>query len=427
MYVCQKCWRDVCERGHDKKTFCEGTEPLFLFVISLLFLSTPIFFSALTTYDIVLRDHWARMETSQVAELQEGDVVRLDGFIVGNFSTLALGGEFDDDNSWKWDDDAAFNFGDETGEINVSVKHYYVIKNGPHLTEESNRNRIYRGGDWVVIIGKVTEENGELKLDLLWMAENDNDLAPGFWSYVLLSILLCILIPPYAYLSHLTFKRGKRHKENIREGKARKFQSANKIPDPSLDWRANRLPRYLRRPLVVLLTLLALAIILYQGIPSHKNDLDGMTLVWSFILMALVIPWTSELGRNHILPNMMATSPHGVHFYCRNSVEQHVCPDLIPWEDIWRIKKEYAYRSSFWLLDRTNLPYVKLGGGLSRGNRKYLMNELEIHRKQNPTKPGPGTHKDVRCPACAARFRVKNPRRPLKVKCPGCAKEITLK
>ena len=59
--------------------------------------------------------------------------------------------------------------------------------------------------------------------------------------------------------------------------------------------------------------------------------------------------------------------------------------------------------------------------------------------KKNPTgtepKAAPATHPSphttsparVVCPRCKVRFRVKNPKRPLKVECPGCASQITLK
>jgi len=41
--------------------------------------------------------------------------------------------------------------------------------------------------------------------------------------------------------------------------------------------------------------------------------------------------------------------------------------------------------------------------------------------------PGPAAPAHVACPKCRTKFKVKNPKRPLTVKCPGCASPITLK
>lgn len=48
-------------------------------------------------------------------------------------------------------------------------------------------------------------------------------------------------------------------------------------------------------------------------------------------------------------------------------------------------------------------------------------------RQEAPSSAGKAGPARVGCPKCQAKFKVKNPKRPLKVKCPGCESLITLK
>ncbi len=166
MYVCRRCWEDVCGEGHGKGDKNTGWHPMKSFLFICAILSMVWAFAFFSVMDIYVRSDWNGLETTDISELPESGVVKLEGTIMGSYDDIEISGQESSSksgNNWKWYTNETFMLNDTTGSVKVTTELYYAIEDGPHAAPNRDNTdaTVYRGGDRIVVVGRV-EEDGEL-------------------------------------------------------------------------------------------------------------------------------------------------------------------------------------------------------------------------------------------------------------------------
>ncbi|MCK5561137.1 MAG: hypothetical protein KAJ51_11105, partial [Thermoplasmata archaeon] len=135
MYVCRRCWEDVCGEGHGKGDKNTGWHPMKSFLFICAILSMVWAFAFFSVMDIYVRSDWNGLETTDISELPESGVVKLEGTIMGSYDDIEISGQESSSksgNNWKWYTNETFMLNDTTGSVKVTTELYYAIEDGPH-------------------------------------------------------------------------------------------------------------------------------------------------------------------------------------------------------------------------------------------------------------------------------------------------------
>ncbi len=386
MYVCWRCWEDVCGEGHGKKN-PRKSHPIQSIVIASLVLFLFLPFAIPGLVDIYIRDGWEDLETTPLTDIQDGDLVRLEGEIAESENTIAIGGHESHSSksgyNWHWNDKDTFRFSDGTGTVTVTTKGHYEIERGLHEAPgtKDEDSRVYRGGDEIIILGEVeTASDGNATIHLLWAGSDAGDIAPSSYSYIVPGFLILLATTVYGGFLVLLYQRKKLHGEKIRHKRGIPIHPHDMETDPDLPWRFNtnsskaRLTRIATAVAAVGIILQLLLFLLLKPTSSEDYfDLAAVSIFFPplFIFLPLVILLQMQVG-----PNSMAVSEQGVHFHYLDPELRFLRDNYIGWGEIERIGFFGAGKSRHWAIKKRNGSKEMLNG-LKQQNRDCLSSAWE--------------------------------------------------
>ncbi len=387
MYVCRRCWEDLCNEGHGQGRLNEGRHPLesFLFMIAMLSMIIPLACVGLT--DVIIRNQWSKIEVSPISEIEEGDVVRLEGIIDEDRDVVAISGHESRVKSgytWKWNDDDYFKLSDGTGTIIVSTRRYYDMEEGLHPAPNraQTNGKVYIGGDEVIIIGYMEVIGDETYLFLRWIGTDEDDIKPSTISYFGTICIWSLIIIPIALLIHLSIVRRRFHSKKVCNVNPKTISKKVVKKDPILDWKKNSgIPRNVVLIINTSITLTGILIlpIAYITFEAHTfNDYIGFALVSMFVLPFMVFfPFLYLISRDWMKPNDIATSDLGIHFNYPDPVIRFLKDDFIGWGEIKKIGYHSAGKSGYWSIDKKNNTSENINS-INRANRDYIISQWKM-------------------------------------------------
>ncbi len=381
MYVCRRCWEDVCGEGHGKGDKNAGWHPVKAFVFACAMLSMVWAFAFFGTMDIYLRNDWNSLETTDISELPENGVVKLEGTIMGRYDDIELSGEEHSGRSdyhWDWYANETFYINDTTGSVKVTAERFYAIEDGPHAAphREHTDGTVYRGGDRIVMVGEVAED-GEL-VYLLWIGPEGSELETPIWSWVLALVIIIPMAIGFIAFYAFAHKRNRLHKEKVGYTNPIEIQETEMMKRHELDWRRNSSLSRKGLGVVVAIFIISGFVVLFIifgvfGEHIHTYDdylLTSMAGMMIFPFM-MFFPLIFYFENSSVKPDELAVSDEGVHFYYKDPILRFLKDDFVGWGEIKDIAYHSSGKSGYWSIDKKNDTQERITY-LSTKNRKMV-------------------------------------------------------
>lgn len=390
MYVCRRCWEDECDEGHGKGFKNRSKHPVQAALMLVVFLSMGMGFIPPGIHDITVRNSWGELEVSQVASLEAGDTIRIEGFINETSDTVAIDGHESKVKSgykWSWNDDNEFLFSDGTGTISVTTEEWYDMEEGAHLAPDRRETdgRVYMGGDDVIIIGDVVSENGDEVVYLRWVGYTDEGIAPSRLCYLGTLLVTMLILLPIGYLGWNGLQQRKLHLEKVRHVNPHQIPPGKMEREAEIPWRENTgLPLHVKLIITLIVSVMGILILIaaFQLANPHTSEdyfLSGMILMIVGPFMIFAPFWV--LQDNSVLrPDAVGVTDDGIYFHYDNPVMQYLRDDFIWWEEITNIGYHSTGKSGYWSIDKENGTKEYLSS-LTGANRKFLVNRW---KRMNP-------------------------------------------
>jgi len=394
LYVCRRCWEEKCGEGHGKGDENRNWHPLRMFIVVTIGLLLLAPFAVYGVLDIGMRTSWSRLGTTRVADVEEGDIVLLKGFINASADKVAIGGKehhSDNNDYWVWNEDDEFMFSDDSGSAWVTTERFYEIEDGYHRApnEKYTDARVYKGQDDIIIVGKVANgkggdqggDDGNRTIYLLWAGKSRDDIAPAFGSYLRVGGVLLFIAVVYGYVVNRSRKRGKLHRNKTAGVLPRTIPGGGKM-DSRLEWKSNvKLPRSLglvtRALYPVIGVLIIWAAVLFFRPHSTRDYLFLCFGVGMIATVTAIMSFEPFYERNVLRPQQIAASEKGVHFFYDNPVIALLRDELIAWGEIedfsFHEPKEF-YRKGYFIINKKNDTSEELAT-LTRKNGEFLHQE----------------------------------------------------
>ncbi len=325
VYLCGRCGEGV--EGLDR-AFHPG---LFLWG-SLLVSSIVLLLMSASIMDHHIRKEWSELEMTALGELEEGETMKLEGFIAEDRNTVVLDGHYTKagrSSTWVWDE-TSFSVSNNGSLVNVTTGNYYVIHPGEH-------DKAYRGGDSVVIVGEVQTRGGETIVEIRWMGQSEENLKPALWP--LLSFFGVVVLINLLFVVD-AWQKKKGHNRNAASTHPVQTLESREQETSSITWMVNR--RIAARYYVTsfgFIGLLALTSWLGAGSQDSMTR-DGLIagmvgaplLVGALVGLPLIVLTPSFFLSHPAMPEEIGYSRRGVHFHTRHPL--YTGPAFLLWNEI---------------------------------------------------------------------------------------------
>lgn len=349
-YVCWKCWDKHYTATLGKESEDFDVHPYQNIGFNTMFLSMIIFFSLVGVYDIYIRAPWQDLEPVSIAEIEEGEIVRVEGFINESSDSVAIGGRETSGrrnrHSWRWHDDNKFIFSDSTGSIRVTTEDYYDIEKGPHPAPNRNHTKgtVYRGGDEVIIIGRVEGSGNLTSLHLLWVGTDEDDIQIWTYTYPITIGALAFVFYCYGHYLRIHLKRNRLHYQKVGHINPIPIEYVEHKDDEDLLWWKNvKIRKSIRFSLIMMS--LSFAAFIWWSIYSYGqlHSKDQILFFWfvsSVIYISLI---HFQLGllfnKRNVRPMEVAISDQGIYFNYTDPVIQYLQDYHIRWDEIQEVQQ----------------------------------------------------------------------------------------
>ena len=395
-YVCRRCWEKHCHEGHGKGEKNVGGHPLKTLIGVSVGVAMFISLVFLGINDISIRSDWDDIEPSPVSELEDGDVVRVEGTIDEPKGEVAISGHEYSTRSghqWGWDGDDTFDFTDDTGTITTKTELYYEMEEGLHAAPNRDKTdgKVYEGGDEVIIIGEVVDEDGELTLYVRWLGENEEGMSPSLVCWVLTIIGSGLVVIPYLYLGSFWMRQKQKHESKVGHCNPIPISDIDHLLDPDVDWKENskytpeKKQKYIPICLSLAVVINLLGYLLFP--PYHFEQYFGFAAAQMLILPFLVVmPFMSFIEFRTSGPNQMGVSKKGIHFYYEDPVQRYLNDDFIGWDEIKDIKYHSTGKTGYWGIDREN-GVIESISGIKQKHREHIVKEWKEKYKKKKRPP----------------------------------------
>ncbi len=365
MYVCQHCWTKHCGEGHARGAKNIGKNPLVLFYIATIIASFVLPFSLLGCYNYYVKYEWSSLESTDVVNITGDRLFRLEGFMNESTDRVIFPPE-----KLSNKNENNFIFSDSTGSVQARTDRYMEIEKGPHAIREGGNKaeKVYKGGDEVIIIGKLVEGKKNLTLQIIWMGTNEEDIPPLYPLAALSigSVALYLLVCFFVMI--LCIYRGWEHDGSKVSRIEVPITDMDKPKPDDLDWydlrsfwvKQGNKPIFTYKrggqilKIIWILVVLGFAIIYLYVDPYRVNDFIYFSAYGLLVFPILVISTGVYFNRSILSPSDFAMSQKGVHMYYEEPVERFLTYDFLAWNDIKGFYKFRAGRSVEWKIIKTN-------------------------------------------------------------------------
>ncbi len=397
IYVCRRCWEDVCGEGHGKGQKNISMHTLNHFLIVTFLFSFVVSFVFVALIDIIYVNTWNNMEYTDIKELPESGWVKLKGTLVGDTGEAVVTGHGDkssDDGDWEWDEDIRFILEDKTGNITIYTSKYYDIMDGPHdvINSDSTEGTTYLMGDRVKAICEVKTDGDIKRIYLLWLGTEDQDCTVQILSYFILAIFLLPATIGYVYVLILTLKRGALHKKKVEYKNEITIRDTDMKKDKSLTWMVNSSSSHLLANSISITLLITGFLILILIIFLFQSTLHTISHYWSTSLFGLLmcpflftLPSFVLFERGSSSINELSVSGRGVHFFYTDPIVRYLKDDFIGWDEMKDVCYRKVGKSGNWLIEKKNNTNENING-LTEKNRKWVLAGWEQWKKIMGTK-----------------------------------------
>jgi hypothetical protein len=310
-------------------------------------------------YNFYLRNEWNSLERTDIINITDEGLFRLEGLMNESSDLVIFPPEkrtFSIEDNIR--EKTEFRFSDNTGTVLARTDRYMDIEYGPHIIRdgEDSSEKVYRGEDEVIIIGKVVEGQKNLTIQIIWMGTDDADIPLTFPLAVLSigSVLLYLVICSFSWIIYVL--RALRHNGSLECRNEVLITDMDKPKTDGLDWhdlrsfwvRQGNKPFFTKKRGVQLLKILWFLVLLVLGIiywyvdPYRVSDYAALSVYVTIIFPILILTTGIYLGRKSLSPSAYALSQKGFHMYYEEPVERFLAYDSLPWN---KIKGFYKFRT----------------------------------------------------------------------------------
>jgi len=397
IFVCRRCWEDVCKEGHGKGDKNRSFHPFFEFIGISILISLGIAFGLFGLMDVYLSWEWNNLEVTNISDLPEEELIKVEGTIFGNPDEIIITGKEESSRSgheWVFNDNIIFLLNDTTGSIKVSTEKYYKIENGLHPApdREFTDGRTYNSGDNITIVGKVITKGEERILYISWLGPLNSKMNPSFWSYFLVFLIVLPSCIGYLYILKRAITKFKLHNRKTQYKNPIEIAKNDFIKDPSLYWKKNsKLSRRQFGAIIALIILSGLLLIILFIFNSYGSYLHTYTdYLFSGIFYMIIIPFMIVFPALYffnipeIKPDEIAISDKGIHFYYNHYIMRYLKDDFIGWEEIKGIES-YSGKTTTWFISKKNDTSENITG-LRKDIRESLISIWNNYKLSNKKK-----------------------------------------
>jgi hypothetical protein len=384
IYVCRRCWEDVCNEGHGKGDKNRGDNPvdliLGLLILVGLFISLPI----MSLIDIYYITTWDGIEVTDISDLPESGWVKIEGIILGNNGSVAYTGHEEKDRNrynWVWDEDTKFIIGDSTGNITVITERYYKIKNGPHdaPNREKTDGTAYFAGDRVTAVCEIKTNGDEKSAYVLWLGEENDEISISSWNILVLIVSSILLISGYSLLIIRMIKQNSQHKNMVMYKNAIPISKTDRLKPGSVNWKKNSTSskkariKFCSFCFILCFIFLVIIILSFQWYFHSQEHYWNASFLWIVILpLTLFLPLYHLITFYDKAPNEIAVSVKGVYFYYEDPIMRYLEDDFIGWDEIDDIVYEKSGKSGSWAIRKKNSTKQDIDK-IDRKNREIMI------------------------------------------------------
>jgi hypothetical protein len=384
IYVCRRCWEDVCNEGHGKGDKNRGDNPVDLMVGLLILAGIIISLPIMSVIDIYYSTTWDGIEVTDISDLPESGWVKIEGIILGDNGSIAFTGHEEKDRNdydWVWDEDAKFVIGDSTGNITVYTERYYKVKKGPH--DAPNRKKTdgtaYFAGDRVIAVCEIRTNGDEKSAYVLWLGQEKDEITISSLSIGILIVTSILIFLGYSLLTVRAIKQNLQHKKKVMYKNAISISETDKLKPGYVNWRENSTSSKKVKIRFCSFCIILCFILFIIIVMSFHRYFHSQLHYWNAaFLMMVILPMTLFLPLYHLItyydvaPNEVAVSAKGVFFYYEDTVMRYLEDDFIGWDEIDDIVYEKSGKSGYWVIKKKNSTKQKIDK-IEYENRKIMI------------------------------------------------------